>query len=189
MLTCEAETIISYSEFVDKCNNYNSYIDIEWNKEVFNFSFTFDSSQKLLKEFKTNSFSKAGHKVVLKFKGEMGENELLNYIDSIVKKVYGSDEAQKLFNEAKSVLDKNPNTRKLILTIKENSRHLKEISNLTNFKKNIIFTKMNGRKGLIDNLRNELEEYRNALEGIFKYVCNNYKNYCAHLNKLTKSDV
>ena len=164
----KVETIISSSEFVDKCNNYNSYIDIELDKEVFNSGFTFDSLQKLLKEFNTNSFFKAGHKVVLKSKGEMGENELLNYIDSIVKKVYGSDEAQKLFNEAKSVLDKNPNTRKLILTIKENPRHLKEISNLTNFKKNVIFTKMNGHKGLIDNLRNELEEYSNALEGIVK---------------------
>ena len=164
----KVETIISSSEFVDKCNNYNSYIDIELDKEVFNSGFTFDSLQKLLKEFNTNSFFKAGHKVVLKSKGEMGENELLNYINSIVKKVYGSDEAQKLFNEAKSVLDKNPNTRKLILTIKENPRHLKEISNLTNFKKNVIFTKMNGHKDLIDNLRNELEEYRNALEGIVK---------------------
>ena len=164
----KVETIISSSEFVDKCNNYNSYIDIELDKEVFNSGFTFDSLQKLLKEFNTNSFFKAGHKVVLKSKGEMGENELLNYIDSIVKKVYGSDEAQKLFNEAKSILDKNPNTRKLILTIKENPRHLKEISNLTNFKKNVIFTKMSGHKDLIDNLRNELEEYSNALEEIVK---------------------
>lgn len=164
----KVEAIISSSEFIDKCNNYNSYIDIELDQEVFNSGFSFDSLQKILKEFKTNNFFKAGHKVSLKSKGEMGENELLNYINSIVKKVYGSDEAQKLFNEAKAVLDKNPNTRKLILTIKENPRHLKEISNLTNFKKNVIFTKMNGHKDLIDNLRNELKEYSNALEEIVK---------------------
>ena len=164
----KVEAIISSSEFIDKCNNYNSYIDIELDQEVFNSGFSFDSLQKILKEFKTNNFFKAGHKVSLKSKGEMGENELLNYINSIVKKVYGSDEAQKLFNEAKAVLDKNPNTRKLISTIKENPRHLKEISNLTNFKKNIIFTKMNGHKDYIDNLRKELEEYRNALEEIVK---------------------
>lgn len=164
----KVEAIISSSEFIDKCNNYNSYIDIELDQEVFNSGFSFDSLQKILKEFKTNNFFKAGHKVSLKSKGEMGENELLNYINSIVKKVYGSDEAQKLFNEAKAVLDKNPNTRKLISTIKENPRHLKEISNLTNFKKNIIFTKMNGNKDYIDNLRKELEEYRNALEEIVK---------------------
>lgn len=135
----KVEAIISSSEFIDKCNNYNSYIDIELDKEVFNSGFSFDSLQKILKEFKTNNFFKAGHKVSLKSKGEMGENELLNYINSIVKKVYGSDEAQKLFNEAKAVLDKNPNTRKLISTIKENPRHLKEISNLTNFKKKYNF--------------------------------------------------
>lgn len=164
----KVETIVSSSEFIDKCNNYSSYIDIELDKEVFNSGFSFDSLQKILKEFKTNNFFKAGHKVSLKTKGEMGENELSNYIDSIVEKVYGSDEAQKLFNEAKTVLEKNPSTRKLISTVKENPRHLKEISNLINFQKNIIFTKMNRYKGVIDNLRKELEEYKIALKGIVK---------------------
>lgn len=37
----KVETIISSSEFIDKCNNYNSYIDIELDKEVFNSGFSF----------------------------------------------------------------------------------------------------------------------------------------------------
>lgn len=48
-------------------------IDIELDKEVFNSGFTFDSLQKLLKLFNTNNFFKAGHKVIIKTKGEMGK--------------------------------------------------------------------------------------------------------------------
>lgn len=162
----KVEPIISSSEFVDKCSNYNLYIDVELDREVFNSGFTFDSLQKLLKEFNTNKFFKAGHKVILKTKGEMGETELSDYIDGIVKKVYGSSEAQKLFNEAKSVLDKNANTRKLITTIKENPRHLKEFSNLITFKKKVVFSKMNGYKEYIEKLKKELEEYKKVLEEI-----------------------
>ncbi len=164
----KVSNIIESSDFIQKCNDYNSYIDAELDKEVFKLGFDFEALSKIHAELSKNNFFNAGHKIHLNTKEEMGEQELSNYLKEIIQKVYGTTEAQKLFNVAKSSLNKNAQTRKLLSIINSDPRHLKELAKPAELKKNIIFSKLSNFENQIQNFQKEILAYKLEMEKIVK---------------------
>lgn len=182
----KTSTILDSTEFSEKCKSYNKYINSELDKAVFNSGFDFNGLLDVQKKLNSSHYFDAGNKIILNGKEEMSKAELQTYIQGTIDKVYGTENARIIFEDAKKALNKNEKTKKLIKIINEDKRCFKELSNTLEFKRKIIFTKMSAysddinisiskMKDYLDNMKKLIEEAKKSKE-IWQSVLDKYNN-------------
>lgn len=160
--------VLEASDFANKCNAYNKYINAELDKAVFSNGFDFNGLLKVQKELCSNNFFEAGNKIHLNEHEEMDKNGLQEYINKIINDVYESAEARSLFEDAKKILNKNKETKKLIKFVNEDNRCLKELSDPENFKKNIIYTKLSDYSEEIKSSKEKIKKYLEDIKSVIE---------------------
>lgn len=160
----KTEDIINEPNFQDACNNYKIFVDKKLDDAVFENGFTFEYLQKLSQDLVKNKFFAAGHKIKLNGHDLMGEKELKNYIDDIIKRVFESGEVSSEFSKIKTMLNKNSTIRAFTEIISRDTRIIRELSLESEFKKRIIFTKLSKFKEQILEYQKEALELKDKLE-------------------------
>ena len=164
----KTDQVLNTPQFVSLCENYNKYVSKKLDETVFNSGFDFNGIKKLQKDLKSIKFFNAGHKINLNSVGLLDEKQFDEYIESVVQDVYDSEESRTVFEEAKRVLNKNAQSRKALSIISKDKRCLNEMFNVSLFKKNIIFTKLNPYSKDLKEYKKEIIEYKKGIKEVIK---------------------
>lgn len=164
----KTKSVLETSDFVNKCNAYNKFINAELDKAVFSNGFDFNGLLKVQTGLNSSKYFDAGNKVHLNGHKEMDKDGLEKYVKQITNDVYGSDEARTLFDDAKKSLNKNKETKKLTSLLCKDNRCLKELSDQANFKKNIVYTKLSDYSDEINLSKEKIKKYLEDIKNVVK---------------------
>lgn len=163
----KTESILNDSTFKQKAEEYQKLKNVKLNAKIFNNDFSIQELQSMNDAAKKNKYYAAGHKFEINGESldEKGVDELLS--NSILE-AYGSDEMKMTFQNAKSILEKNNDSRKVVATLSDNEWLLEKLSNPNKFKDDLIFCKLKDSMEEIMDAKVEIEKIRKEIETIFE---------------------
>lgn len=163
----KTEPILNDPTFLKRAEEYQKLKNVKLNEKIFNNGFSIQELQNVHDASQKNKFYSAGHQLSI-------NNMLLDkegvekLITDSVKSAYGSDEMKLAFQSAKTILEKNENSRKIIKALTENPWLLEKLSEPPKFQDDLIFKKMEGCMEEILIAKQEIENAKKDIEKIFE---------------------
>jgi hypothetical protein len=165
LFNSKTEPVLNDSAFKKKAEEYQALKDIKLNEKIFNNGFSIQELQNTQEVLIKNKYYDAGHKLSIDNESydKIGVEKLIT--DS-VKTAYGSEEMKTAFFSAKSVLEKNADSRKIVKAISDNAWLLEKLVNPQGFKKDLFFNKIESHVVGILEAKKDIDEAKKDIQKI-----------------------
>jgi len=167
LFNSKTEPILNDSTFKTKAEEYQKLKDAKLNEEIFKNGFSILELQNMHDISVKSKYYSAGHKLSINNNNLDSEGVEQLIADSVVT-AYGSEEMKTAFLNAKSILDKNNDSRKIVKAISDNKWLLEKLANPQQFKTTLVFKKIEGSMDEIMKAKKDIEEAKKDIERIFE---------------------
>jgi hypothetical protein len=167
LFNSKTETILGDDTFKQKAEEYQRLKDVKLNEKIFKEGFGIQGLQNIVDVSKKNKYFAAGHKLYVDEK-QLDEKEAETLLSNTIIEAYGSEEMKNTFQNAKTILEKNNDSRKIVTAIESHNWLLEKLANPNKFRNDLIFKKLEDKMLEITDAKKEIDSIKKEIEDIFE---------------------